>query len=232
MEPPQKRQRRDVEATKFEDLPDEITLKILSHLGIIDLYRCMAVNRKIRAIANDESLWQKLHLSAGFPAEVLKQIIDRGCQYMSLYHCVIKKGDVRFEDNFKLKYLSLQRSFKVPNDNFDILKNLAASCYNLEKFSIYSWNNQSQVFHDMIFKCIIQNSSKLKVLNLDECCLDFPSVRFIFTLCTELVELGIFNVQLSKKSLDFMCENITNRIQKIDLSGNIEFRNEQLDCNV
>ena len=46
----------------IEDLPNEIILKILSYLEIKDLYRCMAVNKRMRAIANDKSLWKRIHL--------------------------------------------------------------------------------------------------------------------------------------------------------------------------
>ena len=78
MEPERKRLKRDDDETILEDLPNEIILKILSYMDIISLYQCMAVNKKIRAIANDESLWKKFHLSGEIPTEVLKQIINKG----------------------------------------------------------------------------------------------------------------------------------------------------------
>ena len=121
MEPERKRQKRDVDSTILEDLPNEIILKILSHMDIIGLYQCMAVNKKIRAIANDESLWKKFHLSGKIPAEVLKQIINKGCQYLSLYQCIIPRCDVKFKKNFTLRYLSVYYSVEEPNENFDVI---------------------------------------------------------------------------------------------------------------
>ena len=65
MEPVQKRQKIEFRAKTFEDLPEEIILKIFGLVNIKDLFQCMAVNKKIRAIANDQSLWNKVHLTAG-----------------------------------------------------------------------------------------------------------------------------------------------------------------------
>ena len=62
-EVPKKRQKIQVEITKFEDLPNEIILKIFKYLEIADLLQCTAVNERIREIANCESLWEIVHLS-------------------------------------------------------------------------------------------------------------------------------------------------------------------------
>ena len=54
----------------------------------------------------------------------------------------MKKRNLRFERNFKLKYLCILQcreydgSLESPWDSFDILPDLAASCYGLEKLSI------------------------------------------------------------------------------------------------
>ena len=71
----------------FEKLPIEIILKILKYLNIKDLFRCMAVNKKLRVAANHKSLWEVMHLTGKFPAGLLEQILIRGCQYLSLYSC-------------------------------------------------------------------------------------------------------------------------------------------------
>ena len=55
----------------LEDLPDEITLKILNLVNIKDLFRCLAVNKKLRTIANDQSLWITMHLEGKMPPELL-----------------------------------------------------------------------------------------------------------------------------------------------------------------
>ena len=45
----------------FQDLPDEIILKVINYLQIYDLLRCGRVSKRIRNISHDESL-RKLKL--------------------------------------------------------------------------------------------------------------------------------------------------------------------------
>ena len=95
------RQKNDVGRASFEDLPDEIILKIFSYVNIKDLFRCMAVNKKMRAIASDKSLWKRIHLAGEFPVELLEEVLDRGCQYLSLYRCKVLGDNVWFKKNFQ-----------------------------------------------------------------------------------------------------------------------------------
>ena len=45
---------------KIDNLPDELILKVLSYLEIIDIVRCSQTSRRIRIITHDKSLWQFL----------------------------------------------------------------------------------------------------------------------------------------------------------------------------
>ena len=77
----------DLELKSLEDLPDEILLKILGKVNIRDLIRCSFVNNKIRKIAHDKSLWEKMNLESNvdFPAELLSKLIEKGCEYLSIF---------------------------------------------------------------------------------------------------------------------------------------------------
>ena len=236
-----KRQKRDFDEATLEDLPDEIVLKIFSSVNIRDLFRCMAVNKKISEIANDQTLWNIIHLNGNnfvndLPAELLPQILKKGCQYLSLYNCGIKTGKVRFAKNFQLKYLILHPE---PDESDDIALNvmpdLVASCHNLEKVCI----KRSDLFYPKIthmdmkfFKCIIQNSDSLKVLDLSETQLSLASVQRIFFLCQYLIELNIagdnsLGTELCPKSVDFLCNNLTTTIEKLDITMQPNFGDDQ-----
>ena len=172
MENPKKRMKMNYETKAIEDLPVEIILKIFDFVNIRDLFQCMAVNKKIREIANDQSLWNKMHVDGdyyenGLPAELLSQIIEKGCQYLSLYKCkIVKKGTINFVKQFQLKYLCVDIASDDVDENgeidyFDILPDFAASCYNLEKLSIKRLDHLYPEISQMelkFFKCIIQNS--------------------------------------------------------------------------
>ena len=56
------KRRRVVSILQFEDLPAEIDIKVMSYLDITDLIKFTRVSKKIRALVQDESLWQKVDL--------------------------------------------------------------------------------------------------------------------------------------------------------------------------
>ena len=225
-----KRQKRDIDVTEFEDLPNEIILKIFHHLGIKDRFRYMAVNKRIRSICIDKKLWEKVHLSDTIPAQLLKLIMDRGCQSISLCQCEIVTDDVTFERNFNLKNLALQDSYETPCEKFNILPKMAASCFNLEKLCVDRFDQFWLMrIPGKIMRCIIQNGATLRVLYLPWSTLDLDCAKWIFTQCTELVELNVRYGTWSQEAIDFMCENLTNKIEKLDLTGQSKFGDRQLE---
>ena len=217
----------------LEDLPDEITLKILNFVNIKDLFRCLAVNKKLRTIANDQSLWITMHLEGKMPPELLPQILAKGCQHLSLYHHeFINNESPKFAKNFQLKYLAVEND-SLYEDRIDaILPELATSCYSLEKLYVYVYPKDFAKASKMM-KCIIQNSQTLKVLyirDLDErqLTMSLEAVKLIVTLCVELTELSITYTKLSQESIDFICENLTPTIEKFDIRWDDDFGDKQL----
>ena len=73
---------------QFEDLPNEVILKVLKNLEIKDLIRCGLVSKRIRTISRNESLWEKMNLyykeGLKVPIEFLQLVLDYGCKYLSL----------------------------------------------------------------------------------------------------------------------------------------------------
>ena len=254
MESPKKRLKLDYETKTMEDLPVEIILKIFNFVNIRDLFQCMAVNKRIREIANDQSLWNKMHIDgvdfeADLPAELLSKILAKGCQYLSLYNCqIVKKETTKFAKNFQLKYLCIDRS----NDNYDfnesdvdvnsfnLLPDFANSCHNLEKLSIkrsdHLWVDPELTQNELkFFKCIIQNSDTLKILNLTETRLSLANIQLIFSQCQDLIELNIASecsfsspsTQLCPESVDYICNNLTTTIEKLDIKRQQNFGDDQ-----
>ena len=52
----------------FQDSPDEVILKVIEYLDIYELVKFGEVSRRMRAISNDKSLWQKMNLSRNGPS--------------------------------------------------------------------------------------------------------------------------------------------------------------------
>ena len=200
-----KKQKMDLELKSLEDLPEEIILKILGQVNIRDLFRCSFINKKIRRIAHDKSLWEKMNLCSNVdvPAELFVKLLEKGCEYLSLPRFLNVKGTARFEKNSELKYISFHVSKST-----NCLPEFAASCHDLEKLSVFCWDIDQSGF-DQVFKCIIQNNSTLKVLSIVNCrIMSYESMRLIVTLCQGLTDLNITGISISQDSMDFLCANL------------------------
>ena len=88
----------------LDGLPAEVLLKIFTFLDIKDLYRCNKVSKRIRSIGLDESLWQKINLNLNLkiPSIFIKDILDKGCRYLSLRHAQLE-GKLNFKHHSQLK---------------------------------------------------------------------------------------------------------------------------------
>ena len=49
--------------SQFQDLPNEIIVKVLNCLNVKDLLYCGQVSKRIRAVSHDKSLYQKIDLT-------------------------------------------------------------------------------------------------------------------------------------------------------------------------
>ena len=82
------------------------------------------------------------------------------------------------------------------------------------------------------FKCIIQNYDTLKVLELAHFEWSLESVQRIFILCQELTELNISQSRddhiLCEKSVEFICDNLSTKIKKLDISNQPNFGNNEI----
>ena len=69
----------------LEGLPNEILLEIFSLLDIKGVLHCGQVSQRLRAIANDQSLWSKLNLfGRKVPYGFIEKAIQNGCEYLNL----------------------------------------------------------------------------------------------------------------------------------------------------
>ena len=122
--------RQKISMKSLEDLPDEVQLQIYSCLNIRDLIRCAQVSKRIRGICNDEYLWQKMNMSEKVvPANFIKQILDNGCKYISLYDAQIK-GYFHTDRKSQLKcldmgYVAIDERYSM----FEKLEKIAFSKY-------------------------------------------------------------------------------------------------------
>ena len=127
-----KRQKLSDPGIQFEDLPDEVILKVIKYLDINKLVKFGEVSKRMRAISSDQSLWQKINLGQNRPGDhwypgsnaiidvptnFVKMAIENGCKYLNLRYMKLgtpgehismtSDGDFRLDRASCLKYLDL-----------------------------------------------------------------------------------------------------------------------------
>ena len=222
---------------QFEDLPNEVILKVLKNLDIKDVLRCGLVSKQIRTISRDESIWEKINLyhkeGLKVPIEFLQLVLDSGCKYLSLQNIklVHRNTGLQLKNASKLRYLNLAfiksepKEIEDESDPTDI-EEILASCKSLQKLNM----DRLCLTPSMIESICAQNSQTLKVLSLRRCVgLDLQFIKQILENCAMLkeIEMSTFYWSLTENELTYLANNLPLGIEKLHLCGN-ELSDENL----
>ena len=122
--------------TNFNDLPDEIQLKIFNYLTIKELIQCGQVSKRTRRISLNSTVCQKVNLHKKYvPPKFIKFILDHGCQYLDLSSSRIVRGDLQLNGKiYNLKYLNLGDCNAADADG--LIEELIFSCPLIQKLSL------------------------------------------------------------------------------------------------
>ena len=175
----------------FEDLPVEIELEVMSYLDINDLVRCTRVSKKIRALCQDQSLWQKINLSwKKIPISFVQFVLDKNCKSLILHGSAVIGRGLNLTKNSQLRHLDLRQCKIKAKPMVDLL----FSCHNLERLSmdiLYLEPNTVKIICQ-------QNGKTLQKLELkywdSRTPIYFDPVRTIpeiFKYCPELTEVNL-----------------------------------------
>ena len=212
------------------NLPDEVTLKILSYLSMKELINCGQVAKSIRAISHDETLWRKVNLHrkpwqlTTVPTEFLEMILNNGCKHLILKGAKLE-GNLGLDKISHLSYLDLG---DCEASSVKVFEDLLASCYTLEKLSLEDITLTSKI----VEKMCCQNGKTLQILNLCNCDgLNLESMKHIADNCTELREVNFSSIptrasRIPKDALDYLANNLTPKIKKLDLFYQKELTDE------
>ena len=91
----------------FQDLPDELVLKILGYSETKDLIVYGQVSKRIRKISQDSTLWETANLVKKIiKTELLEMILSKGCKILNMSHSTIA-GTLSPSIKFQLRALDL-----------------------------------------------------------------------------------------------------------------------------
>ena len=219
--------------TKWQDLPDELILKILSYSKVKDLISCGQVSKRIRQISHDGTLWVTANLAKKIvKTELLEMILGKGCKILILSNSTILGS---FSSNMK----SQLRVLKLSHESVYCTRFVENKYMNL---------TLAKVLEELLFSCcalrhlemaglcitpkmaisICKNAETLQILNLNnslvhECyTASNGSIQAIIRCCQQLkeIDLGYVNAfeGISIDNLEFLAKHISPNVEKLDLS--------------
>ena len=213
--------------TEFECLPfpNEILIKIFGYLDIQDISRSAKVSHQFNKISNDPSLWksmEKLYIDGKrVPTEFLTYIIQKGITELCLFQCEIlppRVPGVKLTRPLNLKTLIVDKT----NPGETLMSEILTS-YSIEKVALRDCNLSFSV----LISSVRLIGRKLRSLNLGNTLrtgrrYDLSIISIIVNTCSGLEELNMSHNSLPRESVDYLCENLTPHILKLDVK-NIQY---------
>ena len=231
--------------TKWQDLPDELILKILSYSEVIDLISCGQVSKRTRNISRDTSLWVTANLEDYMvKTELLELILSKGCKILNLSDSTIV-GSLSSNIKSQLRVLNLSQygwGFPAKNtgphvgqiyyeENIDTIEALLFSCGSLHRLEM-----KGLLITPKMSVSICLNGKTLQVLNLKSSFVDesgypytdgyyqtVPNGNFqtIIKCCQDLKEVDLNcingNIGIPQDNLEFLIRNISPNVEKLNL---------------
>ena len=240
--------------SNFQDLPDELILKILSYSEIKALLTCGQLDKRIRQISHDNSLWVTANLEKKIATtELLEMILSKECRSLNLCHSTIL-GSLNSTLTSQLRVLNISQPVQMwpakkywmqPDreyceENNDVIADLLFSCCSLQSLAMEGIQLTPEIADG-----ICNNGKTLQILNLncssvdelwDLSMLTYQTIRAaktyfeeIFAWCQELKEVHINEVEGLDVAeyFDVLVRNIPSNVEKLNLS-NIHFSEDHV----
>ena len=204
--------RPKISTKTFDDLPDEVLLKMCGYLSLKNIVHCSGVSKRVRRVCHDKSLWEKINLYGKIvPSEFIEQILANGCTYLNLQHAQIKGTLSLSSKTYQLKYLNIGWL----KANVKSVQKLLSCSFFIEKLCLGGLKLNKKILNSM-------NKENLKVLDLS-CCSEvtIESVDKILK-CDKLTELNLCFIDVFSTSPDLvnhLINNILPNLEKLSLRG-------------
>ena len=225
----------------WQDLPDELILKILSYSEVIDLISCGEVSKRTRNISYDSSLWAMANFEEKIvKTELLELILSKGCKILNISNSKIV-GSWGSNIKSQLRVLNLsQFNPGFPNaqvnyeENIDALEALLFSCCSLQHLKLKCLRITPKMAVS-----ICKNGNTLQTLHLNHSFIDESSYPLyidynvhvgnfeaIIKSCQELKEVDLNFLSnkpnyveggLTDDRLEFLAKNITPNVETLKL---------------
>ena len=217
--------RQKLSSCQLDELPDEVILKIVGFLDLKELLFCGQVSKRLRDIANDESLWLKLDFwNRKVPYDFIEKAARNGCQNLTLLDCEILNFKGKTESSINLNYLHVSNATHVTEQR---VHKLVQNCSSLQKLLLDDLSLDS---NDIQYIC--QSGQTLQVLDLANCYFDVCNqtklLQDLFSNCAHLTELNISYTNLLDPHIQALVDNFTPTILKLSLKWQRNLQDEHV----
>ena len=212
---------KDNKMFNFQDLPDELVLKVLSYSKTKDLFSCGQVSKRVRRISHDSTLWVTANLENKIvKAELLDIILEKGCRILNLRHTTIV-GSLSSNTKSPLSVLNL--SDCDCDASIRGLEELLLSCCSLQHLVI-----EGVYLTATMAVGICKNGKTLQTLNLKgsyfqglTCDRGNDFLLEILKCCQSLKEVDLSYIddgkRLTEENLAFLAKTISPNLEKLNL---------------
>ena len=156
----------------FQDLPDELVLKILKNSETKDLISCAQVSQRIRKISHDGSLWLTANLEKKIvKTGLLEMILSKGCKLLKISNSTIV-GSLNSNIKSQLRVLDLSQDLGVTKEptvgslgvteNIKVFEEILLLCRSLQHLEM-----KGLPITPKMAVSICKNGKTLQKLNLD-----------------------------------------------------------------
>ena len=224
----------------FQDLPDELILKILRYSETKDLIFFGQVSKRIRKISRDSTLWVTANLVKKIvKTELLEMILSNGCKILNISNSDVvgtlssniisqlrfldlSTRPTRILDQKWIKWIKKEHS----KETMEVFEELMFSCCSLQHLNI-----KGLLLTPKMAEGICKNGKTLQVLNLNHAYYIYNRLGFtvlengilgaIIKCCQELKELDFVkgnDVWLDDDNVKFLAKNISPNIVRLNLN--------------
>ena len=226
----------------FQDLPDEMLLKIFGYSETKDIITYGQVSKRMRRISRDGTLWVTVNLvNKIVKTDLLEVILGKGCKILNIsnstivghFSSIIKSPIFRSQ----LKELDLSQSALTGSlpveaystENIDVLEELLFSCCSLQCLKM-----EGLLVTPKMAVSICKNGKTLQVLNLNHvyAYLDYDSLGYtvlkndnleaIIKCCQELKDLDFVNgndVWLDNEDKKILAKSVSPNVVNLNLNN-------------
>ncbi|XP_031590040.1 S-phase kinase-associated protein 2 [Oreochromis aureus] len=195
----------------WDQLPDEVVLRIFFCLPIQDLVRISVVCKRWQRLAFDESLWHSVDLEGmTHTGLALQQVLRTGIRRLRCPRSFVEELHLTYRGSLQVVQMDLSNSV-IPTL---ALEDLICRCRLLECLSL-----EGLQLSDTIISCLAKNT-RLQELNLSGCsAFSAPALARMLKSCSRIQQLNLSWCTFDNNHIKSVVDNLSSSVTHLNLSG-------------